>query len=314
MHRIETTERNPLRLKTLGVLVTAAAVMLGTAPAFAADIKHEEGPSTKYEAGGGSPVAADVADEGPKAPAISKAEYQASKELYFQRCAGCHGVLRKGATGKPLTPDVTVVKGTEYLKVLIKFGSAAGMPNWGTSGELTEEQIDAMARYIQQEPPMPPEFGMADMKASWKVHVPADQRPTKQENDLDLPNLFSVTLRDAGKIAIIAGDSKEIVSIIDTGYAVHISRMSASGRYLFTIGRDAKLNMIDLWMKEPKTVAEIKIGLEARSVETSKYKGWEDKYAIAGTYWPPQYTIMDGETLEPLKIVSTRGMTVGDQE
>jgi nitrite reductase (NO-forming)/hydroxylamine reductase len=61
-------------------------------------------------------------------------------------------------------------------------------------------------------------------------------------------------------------------------------------------------------------VAELKVGLEARSVETSKYKGWEDKYAIAGTYWPPQYVIMDGETLEPLKIVSTRGMTVDTQE
>ena len=58
------------------------------------------------------------------------------------------------------------------------------------------------------------------------------------------------------------------------------------------------------WLK----VAEIKVGSEARSVETSKMKGWEDKYAIAGAYWPPQYVIMDGATLEPLKIVSTRGM------
>jgi nitrite reductase (NO-forming)/hydroxylamine reductase len=144
--------------------------------------------------------------------------------------------------------------------------------------------------------------------------VPPDKRPKKQENKLNLSNLFSVTLRDAGQVALIDGDSKEIVTVIPTGYAVHISRLSASGRYLFVIGRDAKLNMIDLWMKEPKTVAELKTGMEARSVETSKYKGWEDKYAIAGTYWPPQYVIMDGETLEPLKIVSTRGMTVDTQE
>jgi nitrite reductase (NO-forming)/hydroxylamine reductase len=52
------------------------------------------------------------------------------------------------------------------------------------------------------------------------------------------------------------------------------------------------------------------MGLEARSVETSKFKGYEDKYAIAGAYWPPQFVIMDGPTLEPFKIVSTRGMTV----
>jgi nitrite reductase (NO-forming)/hydroxylamine reductase len=52
--------------------------------------------------------------------------------------------------------------------------------------------------------------------------------------------------------------------------------------------------------------------MEARSVETSKMKGWEDKYAIAGAYWPPQYVIMDGFTLEPIKVVSTRGMTVAN--
>jgi hypothetical protein len=76
---------------------------------------------------------------------------------------------------------------------------------------------------------------------------------------------------------------------------------------LFVIGRDAKINMIDLWMATPDNVAEIRTGLEARSVETSKFKGFEDKYAIAGSYWPPQFVIMNGDTLEPLKIVSTRG-------
>ena len=80
------------------------------------------------------------------------------------------------------------------------------------------------------------------------------------------------------------------------------------------IGRDAKINMIDLWMEKPDNVAEIRVGLEARSVDTSKYKGYEDKLAIAGSYWPPQYVIMKGDTLEPLKIVATRGMTVDTQE
>jgi nitrite reductase (NO-forming)/hydroxylamine reductase len=27
------------------------------------------------------------------------------------------------------------------------------MPNWGTSGELTDEQVDIMARFVQHEPP-----------------------------------------------------------------------------------------------------------------------------------------------------------------
>ncbi|MDG4602644.1 MAG: cytochrome D1 domain-containing protein, partial [Defluviicoccus sp.] len=115
-------------------------------------------------------------------------------------------------------------------------------------------------------------------------------------------------------IRIRFANRAKIIEIIPTGYAVHISRVSASGRYLYVIGRDGKINLIDMWMEKPATVAEIKIGNEARSVETSKAKGWEDKYAIAGSYWPPQYVIMDGATLEPLKIVSTRGMTVDTQE
>jgi len=132
-------------------------------------------------------------------------------------------------------------------------------------------------------------------------------------NDIDIDNLFSTTLRDAGQVALIDGTTYEIQAVIDTGYAVHISRISASGRYLFVIGRDAKIVMIDLWMKVPGPVAEIKIGAEARSIETSKFEGWEDKYAIAGAYWPPQYVIMDGDTLEPKKIVSTRGNIYDEQ-
>ena len=250
----------------------------------------------------------------PGAPPITEAEFATATKLYFERCAGCHGVLRKGATGKPLTPDITQSRGTEYLKVLINYGTPAGMPNWGRSGELTEQEIDILARFLQHEPPQPPEWGMEQIRASWQVLVPVADRPTKKENNYNIDNIMSVTLRDSGEVALIDGDSKKIIAVIKTGYAVHISRASHSGRYVYTIGRDGKVDMIDLFMKEPKKVASIKIGLEARSVETSKYKGFEDKIAIAGAYWPPQYVIMDGPTLEPKKIVSTRGMTVDTQE
>jgi len=298
-------------LISLPVLALLTQFALAATPA-----EHGSETMRDYQAGGGSPLANVPMhqDINPKAPQMSEAEFEKAKRIYFERCAGCHGVLRKGATGKPLTPDLTLDKGMDYLKVFIKFGSAGGMPNWGTSGVLSDDEVDLMARYIQQTPPAPPEYGLKDMEASWKVIVPVDKRPTKKMNKLNLENLFSVTLRDAGEIALIDGDSKKIVSILNTGYAVHISRMSASGRYLFVIGRDAKINLIDLWMEKPDTVAEIKVGMEARSVESSKAKGWEDKYAIAGTYWPPQAVIMDGDTLKPRKIVPTRGMTVDTQE
>jgi nitrite reductase (NO-forming)/hydroxylamine reductase len=245
---------------------------------------------------------------------LTEAESDRARGIYFQRCAGCHGVLRKGATGKPLTIDITRKVGTVYLETFIKYGSPAGMPNWGTSGLLNDQDINLMARYLQVEPPVPPEWGMKEMLGAWVVRVPPEQRPAKKQNSYNLDNVVSVTLRDAGQIALIDGDSKEFIAVIDTGYAVHISRMSASGRYLYVIGRDARINLIDLWMKNPDTVAEIKVGLEARSVETSKYHGYEDKLAIAGAYWPPQFVVMDGDTLKPRKIVSTRGLTVDTSE
>jgi nitrite reductase (NO-forming)/hydroxylamine reductase len=282
--------------------IAAFALSALAMTAFAQDKKQGmSAPEVNYQAGS-SPMAETPMYQAtnPKAPKMTQVEFDRARQIYFERCAGCHGVLRKGATGKPLTPDITIGKGTDYLKVFITYGSPAGMPNWGTSGDLTPTEVDMMARYVQQDPPVPPEFGMAAMKATWKVIVPPDQRPKKKMNNYNISNIFSTTLRDAGEIALIDGDSKEIISVIKTGYAVHISRMSASGRYLFVTGRDA--------------VAEVRTGLEARSVESSKFKGYEDKYVISGTYWPPQFVIMDGDTLEPLKIVSTRGNVVGTQE
>lgn len=302
--------------------LTRLAALVFSTLVWNAVAQHKEGataPELNYQAGS-SPLANTPMYQSmnPNAPRMTQVEFDKARQTYFERCAGCHGVLRKGATGKPLTPDLTLAKGTDYLKVFIAYGSPAGMPNWQTSGEMTEAEVDMMARYIQQDPPQPPEWGMADMKKTWKVIVPPKDRPTRKMNNYNIANIFSTTLRDTGEVALIDGDTKQIINIVKTGYAVHISRTSASGRYLFVIGRDGRVNMIDLWMPTPDNVAEIRMGLEARSVDTSKYKGKEgdftDKLAIAGAYWPPQFVIMDGNTLEPIKIVSTRGMTVDTQE
>ncbi len=282
------------RWSTFG-LAAALAVSLSLGSAYAAeppspeDIeKHETTPGGSYEPSLDILEGAEQPGVKPGVPSLSEAEFNRANRIYFERCAGCHGVLRNGATGKALTTDLTLELGYEYLQAFIEYGSPGGMPNWGSSGELTDDDVDLMAKYLLNEPPTPPEWGMSEMKASWQVLVPVEERPTEQMNDLDIDNLFSVTLRDTGEVALIDGGSKEIVSIIKTGYAVHISRLSASGRYLFTIGRDGKVTLIDLYMDPIQTVAELKVGLEARSVETSKMKGWEDKYAVAGSYWPPQ--------------------------
>jgi len=242
------------------------------------------------------------------APTLSAEQKASASKLYFERCAGCHGILRKGATGKNLEPVNTLKLNQSRLENIISYGTDGGMVNFDDI--LTKEEISMMAKYIQITPDAPPEWGMKDMMDSWKLVIKPEDRPKKQMNKINLKNVFSVTLRDSGEVALIDGDTKQIWGIVKTGYAVHISRVSKSGRYVYVIGRDGKLDLIDMWYEKPTVVATIKIGIEARSVETSKFKGYEDKYAIAGSYWPPQYVITEGDTLKPLKIMSTRGQDV----
>ncbi len=158
--------------------VFAAAPSIGWAQSHKKEVTE---PEIRYQAGS-SPLAGQEMHQNinPKAPPMTKAEFDKARQIYFERCAGCHGVLRKGATGKPLTPDITLERGTEILKTFIKYGSPAGMPNWGTSGDLNDDEVDLMARYIQQEPPTPPEFGMEDMKKTWTVLVPPEKRPRRR--------------------------------------------------------------------------------------------------------------------------------------
>lgn len=245
-------------------------------------------------------------------------ELEKAKQIYFNRCGGCHGTLRKGATGPEITDKKLREKNynTAILKAFISNGTPGGMPSW--KGILTDDEIEEVAEFLQVEPPAPPEMSLADMEESWKLIVPVDQRPKKPEHNRNWQNFFGVVLRDAGKVSVIDGDTKELVSTVDTGFAVHILRSSASGRYFYSIGRDGKVTLIDLWMKKPDKVAEVKTCIEARSVDSSKYKGVKgdflDKLAIVGCYWPPHFVILDGQTLEPRKIVSTRSYTYDTNE
>ena len=247
------------------------------------------------------------------APTLTDEEFAWARQTFFERCAGCHGTLRKGATGPALTPDKTLPKGTLGLAAIIFNGTTRGMPDWGKQEILTQAETEIMAKFLQNEPPAPPELSLQQMKDSWQLITPVAQRPTSPQTQRNIENYFIVTLRDAGQVAIIDGDTYEIVSTVDSGYAVHITRMSASGRYAYVIGRDGRLALIDLWMEKPEVVAREHTCYDARSVEVSKYEGPEgdfrDKYAITGCYWPPHFAILDGQTLEPMKVVSSRSYT-----
>ncbi len=254
------------------------------------------------------------AAKGAKAPEMSEAEFEKAKSMYFQRCAGCHGVLRKGATGKNLEPKNTLEKGQERLEKIITLGTEGGMNNFDDI--FSKEEITLLAKYIQNEPPIPPEMPLALMKERHEVHVKPENYPSKPMHDRNWENFFLVIERDVGKIAIIDGDKKEVFARIDTGYAVHVLKttehhdgMKAEnpGRFWYVMGRDGMMTKIDLWQTPDKMkVANVQVAYDARDVAVSG----DGKYVIGGGYWPPHFVILDAKTMEPIKVVSTRGTNV----
>ncbi|MCP5068184.1 MAG: nitrite reductase [bacterium] len=252
------------------------------------------------------------------APKLSDKEMEDAKYIYFDRCSGCHGALRKGATGPSITAEKMKEKEIKELHETIFEGTDAGMPGWGRTGELTDAEAMLMAKFMQLPAPIPPEMGLKAMKKTHKLIVPLAKRPNKPKHKRNIDNYFGTILRDIGEGAIIDGDTKELVANVKTGHAVHIFRASATGRYFYTIGRDGKVSLIDLYEKKPRVVAESRVCLDARSVDVSKYKGpkgdFVDKYAVIGCYWPPQMVVVDGQTLEPLKVISTRSSTYDTNE
>ncbi|MEO5364610.1 MAG: cytochrome c, partial [Magnetococcus sp. DMHC-8] len=91
-------------------------------------------------------------------PKLTKEEFQQGQQIYFDRCSGCHGALRKGATGPDITPAKTRLKTLATLDKILFEGTDGGMPGWGKSGFMTREETSLMSKYVQLEAPMPPEW------------------------------------------------------------------------------------------------------------------------------------------------------------
>lgn len=244
-------------------------------------------------------------------PRLSDTDFEIAKSQYFQRCAGCHGTLRKGGRGKNLEPKSTLRKGQKRLEKIISLGTAGAMNHFGDF--LSNKEIVNLATFLQMEPPIPPKMSLAQMRAYTKEYVAPKDYPDKPQHGLNWKSFFMVIERDAGTVAIIDGDNKKIVTHIDTGYGVHVIKGTSQhktehikdiGRYWYTIGRDGKVNKIDLWQRpENMLVAETKMAYDARDLTVSG----DGKYVIAGGYWPAHFVIMDAVTLNPLKVIPTHG-------
>ncbi|MCK5724177.1 MAG: nitrite reductase, partial [Gammaproteobacteria bacterium] len=87
-------------MKHTKLSITGAIIagLFASAPVFAAGGEHPDTPESelRYK---GAPVPIDPGSAqesfSPKGPKMTAAEFARAKNIFFERCAGCHGVLRK---------------------------------------------------------------------------------------------------------------------------------------------------------------------------------------------------------------------------
>lgn len=236
-------------------------------------------------------------------PPMSPAAYARAQRHYEQFCTGCHGVFRSGTAGNPLQPEWMRELGTEYLRQVIGFGTDRGMPTWLDEGGLSPSDVHELALFLQHPVPPPASMDMAALRDTWILHQPLSERPEQVRHDHDLDQIWVVALHDPGAVLLIDGPSREPIARIAVDGPPHRITATASGRYLHVVSRNGVVTLIDMYASPPERVASVRVGLEARTL--GQLRGADDARLLAGADWPPQFVLLDGETLEPLQRVDS---------
>jgi nitrite reductase (NO-forming)/hydroxylamine reductase len=217
--------------------------------------------------------------------------------LYFlDSCAGCHGTDRRGATGPALLPERLSQPDEYYHDVITNGKPGTVMPPWGE--QLSDEDITTLVGFIRSDTGEgPPQWTFDDIEASHEILVPEAELPEQPTHDARIDNLMLVTEREAQGIAVIDGDSHELIGKVDASYRAHGYTFSpVDDRWAYNMGRDGWVFKIDLYTLQP--VAKVRIGLDSRALAISD----DGNYLIAGNYVPTTAVILNASTLEPLKV------------
>ncbi|MFK7912438.1 MAG: cytochrome D1 domain-containing protein [Pseudomonadales bacterium] len=229
---------------------------------------------------------------------MSKAQYDEAEQLYLTHCAGCHGLDRLGLSGNALDPVSLKDQSPTEIVQTLHYGTAWGMPNWGTSERIEAEQLVLLARYLKLEPQRAPEFSFESVQKSWRQPERADTRAATNQSGIVPEKLFISLLHDTGQIALIDGPLRKVHGVIDTGLAPHDIAMSNNGRYVYVLARNGEVAMVDLYAKVPAVIARVRVAYSARNLALSS--GDSAAVLLVGSHSATTVTALDAATLEPL--------------
>lgn len=217
--------------------------------------------------------------------------------LYQRHCAACHGAERFGETGPALLPDSLRQLRPASAKAVIEKGRpATQMP--GFADGLSAAEISALAAFIYTNPPTPPRWELADIRASRTLTPPPPRdQPIFSADPL---NLFVVVEAGDHHVTILDGDRFEPLTRFASRYALHGGpKFTPDGRYVFFGSRDGWVSKYDLWSLAP--VGEIRVGINLRNIAISS----DGRFVAAANMLPHRLVILDARTLEPVRVMET---------
>jgi nitrite reductase (NO-forming)/hydroxylamine reductase len=237
---------------------------------------------------------------GAVAPALF--DGKAVDAAFRDSCGGCHGPTREGATGPALVPGRLTANDDFYFDVIKNGKPGTVMPAWGAIG-MSDEEIWALVGYIRSEPSAESvQWEMEQIAASRQELLDEAALPDAPTHDGNLDNLMLVTEREARSIAVFDGDTHRLLGHIPASYRAHGYAFDpTSDRWAYNVGRDGWLLKIDLYTLQ--AVTQVRVGLDSRGLAISD----DGQYVIVGNYIPNSAVILDAQSLEPLKVITTEG-------
>jgi len=223
------------------------------------------------------------------------AQAQEAPQLFAENCAACHGGDRLGAIGPALIPDtIGRLKPDAIIATITSGRTQTQMPAF--KDKLTPEQIQSLASYVSAPLAAVPDWGMKEIEASRTVF--ADHLVDHPVHTADPMNLFTVVEAGDHHVTILDGDKLEPIARFPTRYALHGgAKYSPDGRFVYLGSRDGWVQKYDLWGLT--MVAEVRAGINTRNIAVSD----DGKWVAVGNMLPKTLTILDAETLKPVKVI-----------
>jgi len=232
-------------------------------------------------------------------------------QVYQDNCGSCHGADYGGYLAPALNAEKLKGRSPTALRSLVITGSFDTlMPPF--YGKLSDDDIRGVIKHLQATPKQPnPAWTLEDTKKSLKVYVKDESAlPTKPSYQIDdITNLIGVAARGkygrgaGSKAVFINSKTQQKVGEVATGTAAHIIEFNpAFPRWAYVKTDTAEIFKVDLYSMQ--AVRSVKTGYNGPGIGISR----DGKYLMAGSFVPHNATILNADTLEPLKSYELEGI------